>query len=126
MQQQNTRLKKKLQNQKRELQEAISAGQIALECTDRILESLGSAEGWGTWDLFGGGIIADMAKHSHLDDAQAMVEELQTQLRRFKTELADVTISAEVLRIGTGLMDRAIFTNSWASLSSQVDVYSDF
>src|SRR5699024_7962241 len=30
-----------------------------------------------------------------LDDAQAMVEELQTQLRRFKTELADVTISAD-------------------------------
>ena len=43
-----------------------------------------------------------------------------------KLMYADVTISAEALRIGTGLMDRAIFTNSWASLSSQVDVYSDF
>lgn len=43
-----------------------------------------------------------------------------------KLMYTDVTISAEALRIGTGLMDRAIFTNSWASLSSQVDVYSDF
>lgn len=43
-----------------------------------------------------------------------------------KLMYTDVTISAEALCIGTGLMDRAIFTNSWASLSSQVDVYSDF
>ena len=43
-----------------------------------------------------------------------------------KLMYTDVTSSAEALRIGTGLMDRAIFTNSWASLSSQVDVYSDF
>ena len=43
-----------------------------------------------------------------------------------KLMYTDVTISAEALRIGTGLMDRAIFTNSWASLGSQVDVYSDF
>lgn len=43
-----------------------------------------------------------------------------------KLMYTDVTISAEALRIGTGLIDRAIFTNSWASLSSQVDVYSDF
>ena len=42
-----------------------------------------------------------------------------------KLMYTDVTISAEALSIGTGLMDRAIFTNSWASLSSQVDVYSD-
>lgn len=122
-----------LQNQKRELQEAISAGQIALECTDRILESLGSAEGWGTWDLFGGGFIADMAKHSHLDDAQAMVEELQTQLRRFRTELADVTISADFqisidgfLRVADYLFD-GIFAD-WAVLDkinrSQEQVYN--
>ena len=43
-----------------------------------------------------------------------------------KLMYTDVTISAGALRIGTGLMDRAIFTNSWASLSSKVDVYSDF
>lgn len=84
-----------LESQKRELEEAVSAGRAALTTADQIADSLDSAEGWGTWDLFGGGLISDLAKHSHLDDAQASVEFLQSQLRRFKTELSDVTISAD-------------------------------
>ena len=44
-----------LDSQTRELQEAMAAGQDALGTTDQILESLNSAEGWGTWDLVGGG-----------------------------------------------------------------------
>ena len=85
-----------LVDQKLELQEALDAGNAALSCTDQILSELDSAEGWGTWDLVGGGLITDLVKHSHLDAAQASVETLQTQLRRFKTELADVTIDADI------------------------------
>lgn len=85
-----------LESQKNELQEAAFAGNAARLTTDQILSSLDSAEGWGTWDLFGGGIVADLAKHSHLDEAQEAVEYLQSQLRTFKTELADVTICAEL------------------------------
>ena len=61
-----------------------------------ILEKLSSAQSWGTFDLLGGGLIADMAKHSHLDEAQEKVERLQGALRRFKTELADVEIIADM------------------------------
>lgn len=85
-----------LESQKKELQEAISAGNAALGTTQQVLSSLDSAEGWGTWDLFGGGLISDLAKHSHLDEAQGAIEHLQSQLRRFKTELADVTIHADM------------------------------
>ena len=85
-----------LEGQKKELREAIAAGNAALSSTDQILSSLDSAEGWGTWDLFGGGLIADLAKHSRLDEAQQSVEYLQSQLRAFKTELADVTIYADL------------------------------
>ena len=63
------------------------------------MNSLDSAEGWGTFDLVGGGLLADVAKHSHLDEAQSSIETLQSQLRRFKTELADVTIHAD-LQVG--------------------------
>ena len=84
-----------LESQSRELEEAFAAGQNALTITDQIVDSLNSAESWGTWDLVGGGLVADLAKHSRLDEAQACVESLQSQLRRFKTELADVTISAD-------------------------------
>lgn len=31
-----------------------------------------------------------------------------------------ITISAEIMRIGTGFMDSAIFTNDWASIASQI------
>ena len=88
---------------------------------DQILESLNSAENWGTWDLVGGGLIADLAKHSQLDDAQASVEYLQSQLRAFRTELSDVTISADFqvnidgfLRVADYIFD-GIFAD-WAVL----------
>lgn len=83
-------------SQKKEISEAISAGSRALSSANSVLSSLDSAEGWGTWDLFGGGLISDLAKHSHLDEAQSKVQQLQTELRRFKTELADVTIHADM------------------------------
>jgi len=85
-----------LTGQQRELREAIEAGEKALRTADDILTSLSSAEGWGTWDLLGGGLLTDLAKHGHLDDAQRKVEHLQVQLRRFRTELADVTIQADL------------------------------
>ena len=75
---------------KKEILEAIAAGSEALVTAEEILDDLDSAGSWATWDVFGGGIIADIAKHSHLDEAQYAVERLQSQLRRFKTELADV------------------------------------
>ena len=86
-----------LEAQKREIKEAISAGYSARGTADRILSELEDADGWNTWDLIGGGgIITHMAKHSHLDEAQDLVSELQSKLRRFKTELADIQISANM------------------------------
>lgn len=85
-----------LENQKKEIREAISAGTKAKNIAEQVLSELDDAEGWGTWDLLGGGLISDLAKHSSLDDAQEEIEHLQVQLRRFKTELADVTIRAEM------------------------------
>ena len=86
-----------LQAQKQEIKEAISAGFSARSTADRILSELEDADGWNTWDILGGGgIITHMAKHSHLDEAQDLVQELQSHLRRFKTELADIQISANM------------------------------
>lgn len=85
-----------LENQMKEIGEAIQASKAALDTVYRIIEELESAESWGTWDLFGGGLVSDIAKHSHLDDAQELVEQLQVQLRLFKTELADVEIEADM------------------------------
>ena len=85
-----------LDNQNREINEAIIAGEHAKEITHQVLESLEDAENWGAFDFFGGGFIADMAKYSKLDDAQHLIEELQHHLRCFKTELSDITIDSEM------------------------------
>lgn len=79
-----------------ELAEAVAAGERARDQADRVIDQLKSAEGWGTWDMFGGGMVADIAKHSHLDRAQSEVEQLQLCLNRFRSELADVTIRANM------------------------------
>ncbi len=85
-----------LSSRAKELREAISAGNAAYGTATEVLRSLDSAEGWGTFDLLGGGLISDIAKHSHLDKAQYAVNMLQSDLRRFKTELSDVTINADI------------------------------
>jgi len=85
-----------LESQKTEITEAISAGNTALATANSILSSLDSAGSWATWDVLGGGLISDLAKHEHLDAAQSLVETLQIQLRRFRTELADTTIEAYI------------------------------
>lgn len=86
-----------LESQKREICEAQSAGRNALRAANQVLAELKSAQDWNTWDIIGGGgIITHMAKHGHLDDAQNNVMALQGALRKFKTELADINIQANM------------------------------
>lgn len=110
-----------LASREKELQEAIQAGYDALSDISSIESALSSAEGWGTWDVFGGGLISDIAKYSHLDDAQQQINGLQRSLSRFRTELADVDIRTGIqievdsfLRFADYFFDN-IFTD-WAVL----------
>ena len=86
-----------LESQKREIGQALSAGRNALCAANEALTELESAQDWNTWDMFGGrGMITHMEKHSHLDQAQDHVLALQSKLRKFKTELADINIQADM------------------------------
>ena len=75
---------------RRELREALDAGNRVLERLDRAIDKLNSAGGWSTWDLLGGGLVSDMMKYSRLDEAQEQIESLRGDLRRYQAELADV------------------------------------
>ena len=86
----------RLNSQLKELGEAITAGNQALDTARYISDELDSAKDLSTLDIFTDSFLVDMAKHSRLDDAQWQMKNLQVQLRRFKTELADVKISAEM------------------------------
>ena len=84
------------ENNRKEIEEAMNAGQDVLRHIEQALKSLDSAEGWGTWDLLGGGLISDMVKHSHIDEAKAEADLIQRKLSQFRTELADVRIQNEI------------------------------
>ena len=66
-------------------------------------------------------MISDMAKYSHMDEAQRRIQSLQRTLSRFRAELADVSIQADLqlqvdgfLRFADYFFDN-IFTD-WAVL----------
>jgi len=86
----------RLETQKKEINEALSTGRTARQRISAALQQLSDANGLATWDVLGGGLLVDLAKHDALDTAQTLVEAVQLDLRRFKTELADVQIEASL------------------------------
>lgn len=83
-------------HQEKEIREAILAGKKACGTAEKIAESLDSAKGWSTWDLLGGGMLADIGKYQELDQVQELVEKLQEELHGLKTELADVNVQSDI------------------------------
>ena len=86
---------------RKEMQEAIEAGERALRCLYSAGDKLSSAKNWGLLDLFGGGFITDLIKHSKMEDASRYMEEAKYELQRFQRELKDVSGTID-LRIDVG------------------------
>lgn len=87
--------------QLKEIKEALDAGWVAHDTAESMLKELRDAEDWGTYDLLGGGVIAGMLKHEHVDKAQKQVENLQLAIRKLNTELVDISGGMELdFRIG--------------------------
>lgn len=86
---------------RREMKEAMDAGERALSSLRSAQEKLNSAGNWGLFDMFGGGLFSTMIKRSKMDDAQTLMEAAQTDLKRFQKELKDVNIPLD-LRVEVG------------------------
>ena len=80
-------------SQKKEVNEAIHAGEMAIKGLKLALGSLRKAQNWGTFDMVGGGLLATAAKHSNMDDAKALIHDVQYWLQKFNRELNDVQVS---------------------------------
>ena len=81
----------------KEIQEAIQAGKYARSQAGRVMSALESADDWNTFDMIGGGgMITHAVKHSHLNEAEYLVSQLQSSLRKFKTELTDIHINSDL------------------------------
>ncbi len=85
----------------KERREAIDAGNRALRSLKEAQNNLDSAKNWGLWDMFGGGFISTMAKHSKMDSAKQNMEQAKYDLRNFSRELDDVNMTCH-LDIETG------------------------
>lgn len=77
---------------RREMKEAIDAGERALSSLRMAQEKLNSAGNWGLFDMFGGGLFSTMIKRSKMDDASELMEAAKFDLKRFQKELKDVNI----------------------------------
>lgn len=85
----------------KEKHEAIDAGNRALRSLKEAQNNLNSARNFGIWDMFGGGFISTMAKHSKMDRAKQNMEQAKYDLRNFSRELNDVNMACH-LDIETG------------------------
>lgn len=84
----------------RERQEAIRAGERALNSLRDAEHYLGGARLWGIVDLFGGGGLSGLLKHAKIHDASRSMERAKADLLAFQRELRDVDIAD--LRIDIG------------------------
>ena len=76
--------------QEKEVKEAIDAGKRANNALLDMKDNLSSAKSWGVWDMMGGGLISNMAKHSAIDNASSSGKNAEHCLKAFKKELSDV------------------------------------
>ena len=77
---------------KRQLSEAIAAGERALSLLSDAEDALSGAAGWGLFDMLGGGFFSTLAKRSGMKDAKAKLEDAMQAIGDFQAELRDVRI----------------------------------
>ena len=79
-----------LNSEVKEAKEAIDAGEKVLVSIENVLLALKKAKTWGVVDIVGGGLIITAVKHSKIDKANQLAQQVQHLLRNFQRELADV------------------------------------
>lgn len=77
----------------KEIKEAIYAVNGANDTIKKVKKSLNAASTWGTFDILGGGIVSTMAKRSHMQDTQNLIQELSKKLKIVNQELDDIKLN---------------------------------
>lgn len=103
-------------DRRKEMSEAIRAGEEVLNALDELLDKLKSSKNWGWVDILGGSFITSLIKRSKISDANSLALSAQAKLRRFQDELEDVEDQvdfrvdvSELLTFGDIFFDNAIF-----------------
>lgn len=103
-----------------ELKEAQKVGARCRREIEEVEKKLSSASSWATFDMFGGGVMADVIKHEKIDAAQAKLQSLERNLVGFQRELADVDlkIAYDTIKFtGTDKFFDMVFDNIFTDMS---------
>jgi len=85
-----------LESQLKELEEAAAAGRTLVNLASNASSHLDGASTLGVVDMLGGGLLVDLFKHDKINKAKQIIYEIQHQIGRFRTELADVSIDEDL------------------------------
>lgn len=107
--------------QKKDYREAIAAGEQALMSIEAARKQLTSASRWGLVDIFGGGFLTDVIKHSKLGKAQGLMNQMAYDLKQFQKELGDIQmdLSYDIGITDTLYMFDLFFDNVFADVMVQ-------
>ena len=75
---------------RKDIEEAISAADYAMDCLYAARNYLDSSRRWGIVDIIGGGLITTFIKRSKMSQASECIEEAKRAIAAFRSELADV------------------------------------
>lgn len=90
--------------EQKEIREALDAGDLVLAKISEIEDTLRGASNWGIVDIAGGGVLSDMAKYGHLDQAKRQIDDLNQLLHRYARELKDLDVNLQLsANMGTGM-----------------------
>lgn len=105
-----------------EIREAIDACNESRVAVNNALDSLKSAENWGTYDIFAGGMFSSMIKHDKVNEGKSYLNELSYSLKRLEDELDDITIDLPVKDLNISSLDYTFdvfFDNIFSDFSIQ-------
>ena len=78
------------EKERKEIMEAMAAGDDAIYYLEGAMEKLNSAGNWGIADILGGGMIISAVKRSRMREAQREMEKAKQAMMHFSREVADV------------------------------------
>lgn len=76
----------------KEVREAILAGEQLLRKLDQVLGELKGAQGWGFFDMLGGGMFSTFMKRDKMRKAENMMQDVNYYANQFRKELGDLDI----------------------------------
>lgn len=92
----------------KEIMEAKAAGSDTLVSLNHAQQLLNSAGNWGLMDMFGGGLLSGMMKHSKLSEANQQMEQARSRIRSFQKELQDINVPGT---FGINISDFLVFAD---------------